>query len=109
MKILLVEGHAIVRAGFQRLLQSRPDSRLIETSTAAEGLQLQAEHRPDVIILDLKLPDANGLTVLREMLRRDPGAMVLIFTMYENPCSLPMRLMSAPSATSPKTTTQQAC
>jgi two-component system, NarL family, invasion response regulator UvrY len=84
VKILLVEDHPIVRAGCQRLLHNRPDTQVVEASTAAEALRSQSECRPDVIVLDLKLPDANGLDVLRQMLARDADAKVVVFSMYED-------------------------
>ena len=83
--VLLIEDHPIVRAGCRRVLESREAIEVIEARCAAEGSQLNRERRPDVIILDLNLPDASGLELLRELLRETPGAKVLVFSMYEEP------------------------
>lgn len=83
--ILLIEDHPIVRAGCRRLLQSRNGVEIIEADCGAEGLRLNRERRPDLIILDLNLPDTNGLDVLRQVLRETPAVKVLVFSMYEDP------------------------
>lgn len=83
--ILLIEDHPIVRAGCRRVLQSRAGIMLIEANCAAEGLRLNREQRPDLIVLDLNLPDANGLDLLRQLRGETPSAKVLVFSMYEDP------------------------
>ena len=83
--ILLIEDHPIVRAGCRRLLQGYGDFEIIEASTAADGLRLNLERRPHLVLLDLNLPDASGLDVLRQLLQETPGARVIVFSMYEDP------------------------
>lgn len=83
--ILLIEDHPIVRAGCRRLLQSRDGIEIIEADCGAEGLRLNRERRPDLIILDLNLPDATGLDLLRQVRRETPAVKVLVFSMYEDP------------------------
>jgi two-component system invasion response regulator UvrY len=83
--ILLIEDHPIVRAGCRRLLQSRNGIEIIEADCGAEGLRLNRERSPDLVILDLNLPDTNGLDVLRQLLRETPAVKVLVFSMYEDP------------------------
>ena len=65
MRVLLIEDHPIVSAGCRRLLQTRAEIEMFEAGTGSEGLRLCRELGPDVVILDLKLPDSNGFTVLR--------------------------------------------
>lgn len=84
-RILLIEDHPIVRAGCRRLLQSRDGVEVIEASSGADGLRLNREQRPYLVILDLNLPDANGLDVLRRLLHETPEVKVLVFSMYEDP------------------------
>lgn len=84
-RVLLIEDHPIVRAGCRRLLQTRPGLELAEAASAAEGLRLHADLLPDLVILDLNLPDANGLDVLRQLRAARPDARVLVFSMYEDP------------------------
>jgi len=84
-RILLIEDHPIVRAGCRRLLQSQDGVEVIEASCGGDGLRLNREQRPYLVILDLRLPDANGLDVLRQLLRETPAVKVLVFSMYEDP------------------------
>jgi two-component system, NarL family, invasion response regulator UvrY len=84
-RILIVDDHAIVRAGCCLLLQQREDYSLIEADSGEEGLKLNALHKPDLIILDLGLKDMSGLEVLKQMLAANPLGRALIFTMYEDP------------------------
>ena len=81
--ILLIDDHPIVRDGCRRLLAPRPDSVVIEAGSGEEGLAMSRRHRPDLVILDLNLPDGNGLEFLRRLLGETPAAKVLVFSMYE--------------------------
>ncbi len=85
VSILLVEDHPIVRAGCQRLLQERADITVTEAHSAAEGLRLCREITPDLVILDLGLPDSRGLNALQRMLASAPEQKVLVFSMHEEP------------------------
>ena len=83
--ILLIEDHPVVRAGCRRLLEGRPGMEIIEATTGAEGLRLNAERQPAIIVLDLNLPDAGGLDMVQRLLAQSPAARILIFSMYEDP------------------------
>jgi two-component system, NarL family, invasion response regulator UvrY len=82
--ILIIDDHAIVRAGCQLLLQQREDSRCLEASSGAEGLKLNSEQKPKLVILDLGLKDASGLELLKQIQAANPSGRILIFTMYED-------------------------
>jgi two-component system invasion response regulator UvrY len=84
MKVLLIEDHAIVRAGCARILQNRPDIEVVEAKTGAEGVAAAADG-PDVVILDLNLPDMRGLEVLQAIRAARPAQKIVIFSMYEEP------------------------
>ncbi len=88
MKILLVEDHPIVRAGCRRLLRdyASDDAALevIEASTGAEAVALNAAELPDIAVLDLRLPDLPGMEVLRLMREQTPQLKVIVFSMYED-------------------------
>jgi DNA-binding NarL/FixJ family response regulator len=85
LRILLVEDHPIVRAGCQLLLRQRDGASVIEAHSAAEGIRLCREIAPDLVILDLGLPDGRGLGALQRMLAAAPGVKVLVFSMHEEP------------------------
>jgi len=83
--VLLVDDHAVVREGYRRLLER--DVRLSvvgEASSAAETLRLDAQLRPDVIVLDIALPGVSGIEILRRIVSRRPDACVLMFSMYQD-------------------------
>ena len=81
MKILLIEDHPIVRAGCRRLLQdyASDDAALevIEASTGAEAVALNAAALPDIAVLDLHLPDLPGMKVLRLMREQTPQLRIM--------------------------------
>ncbi len=84
--ILLVEDHAVVRAGFRRLIEARPDLSVVaEASTGEAAGQLYATHRPAVTVMDLSLPGMSGLEAMRRILARDTRARILIFSMHRSP------------------------
>jgi DNA-binding NarL/FixJ family response regulator len=83
LKVLLIEDHPIVRAGCRRLLQSRAGTEIFEAGSGAEGFALARRERPRVVVLDLNLPDGNGLAILARLRGEIPTAAVLVFSMYE--------------------------
>lgn len=84
MRILLIEDHPIVRAACRRLLSSSAGTEIAEAATAAVGLSMARDVAPDVIILDLRLPDGNGLDLLVALLSEDSGRRIIVFSMYED-------------------------
>lgn len=84
MRLLLIEDHPIVRSGVRRMLREHA-SEIQEAGTAAEGLALFATMRPDIVLLDLNLPDMGGLDVLQRLRATQPAQLVIVFSMYEDP------------------------
>jgi DNA-binding NarL/FixJ family response regulator len=85
MKILIVDDHVIVREGVRRLLANFPDVAVHEAATSANALSAFRSQRPDVVLLDLNLPNSSGLELLRRLLLEDRTANVLIFSMHAEP------------------------
>ena len=84
--MLIVDDHPVVRQGLRALLEVQDG--LEVTGEAGDGpaaLKLAAEHEPDVILLDLKLPAMDGLAVLAELVARNTTAKVLILTSVTDP------------------------
>jgi DNA-binding NarL/FixJ family response regulator len=82
MKLLLIDDHAIVRAGIRRLLSSLSDISIVEAATGRDALIRYRERRPDVVILDINLPGIGGLELLQRLMIDDPTACVLVFSMH---------------------------
>jgi DNA-binding NarL/FixJ family response regulator len=82
-QVLVVEDHAIVRAGIRRLLDERGDMEVFEAATGEAALTEIAGRAPfALIILDLNLPGLAGLELLRRIVRQAPAAPVLIFSQH---------------------------
>jgi len=82
-RILLVDDHAVVRQGIRRLLMDYGvASDVVEAQTGAEALAAIERHVFDVVLLDISLPDMNGVEVLKRAKRRAPRLPVLMFSMY---------------------------
>ncbi len=81
IRLLLIDDSPLIRAGLRAVLENAPEVTIVaEAGTAAEGLAAVIAERPDVVLLDLRLPDKPGLAVCREILARRPGTQILILT-----------------------------
>ncbi|HEX3888968.1 MAG TPA: response regulator transcription factor [Phenylobacterium sp.] len=85
MKTLLVDDHAIVRDGLRRLLIDLGIGPIVEAGSGRAALALARTERPELVILDLNLPDLGGLEVLSRLLREDRALRVLVLTMHAEP------------------------
>jgi DNA-binding NarL/FixJ family response regulator len=86
ISVLLVDDHAVVREGYRRLLERAPDVRVVgEADCAAAAHAAFAAVAPDVVVMDISLPDVSGIEALRRMLAREPSARVLMFSIHEEP------------------------
>ena len=84
LKLLVVDDHAVFREGLRALLDLEDDFEVVgEASRGTEALALAAKEPPDVILLDLHLPDGNGADFCRELLEICPASRVLILSAYD--------------------------
>ena len=84
ISILCVDDHPLFQAGIRSLIESRSDMVLVGVaSTAAEGIALAHQHQPDVILMDLRLPDMSGISAIATIREQRPGARVLMLTTFE--------------------------
>jgi len=83
LRILVADDHHLVRRGVKALLEERPEWRICgEAATGREVIEKAARLKPDIIILDISLPDLNGLEVARRIRKESPSAEVLILSMH---------------------------
>jgi DNA-binding NarL/FixJ family response regulator len=83
VKVVLIDDHQLFREGLALLLGTFPQVELVGSgSSAREGCALVERVAPDVVILDVTLPDGDGIATTREVLRRRPKTQVLMLTMH---------------------------
>jgi two-component system, NarL family, response regulator LiaR len=85
IRVLLVEDEMIVRDAVSALLALQDEITIVgEATTAAQGVQLAKQLRPDVALVDLRLPDKRGTEVIHEILAKEPQTRILVFTAFAN-------------------------
>jgi DNA-binding NarL/FixJ family response regulator len=81
-RILLIEDHPLIRAGVRRLLAQRKSFALLEAERGQAGLELNQRHQPGIVLLDLDLPDGNGLDLMPQLAADNAAARIIILSMY---------------------------
>jgi len=85
MRLLLVDDHEVVRSGLRMLLESQHDIDIVgEAGTAGEALEAIEELKPDVILLDIGLPDMSGIEVMEHIRTIQPDSAVVALTIHED-------------------------
>lgn len=83
IRILLVDDHAVVREGLHAILDSEPDLEVVgQAETAEESIRRVALDEPDLVVMDIQLPDATGVDACREIRSRWPDVTVLMLTSF---------------------------
>ncbi len=84
MRVLIADDHGIVRSGLRLLLERQPDIEVVaEAADGAEARELAIRERPDLAILDVKMPKLTGLQATREIKAQAPEVAVLILSMHD--------------------------
>jgi DNA-binding NarL/FixJ family response regulator len=84
--VAIVDDHPIVRAGMQTILESSDDIVVVaEGGNGNEALRLVEEHHPDVLVLDINLPDKSGTEVTRQLRAQNSSTAILILTAHDDP------------------------
>src|SRR5581483_3675119 len=84
IRILTVDDHDLVRKGLAAILTLEPGIELVaEANSSDDALRLFREHRPDVTLMDLRLPDQSGIETARQIRRELPEAKILVLTSYD--------------------------
>lgn len=85
IRLLLVDDHEVVRTGLRMLLEHQPDMEIVgEASTGLEALELATREKPDVIVMDITLPDISGIETTRQIRRSQPNSAIIALTIHED-------------------------
>jgi len=83
--VLIVDDHALVRDGLEKLLNATTDIRVLATAeNGVTAVSLAREHRPDVVLMDLSMPGGGGIEATRAIRSADPGVRVVVLTSFSD-------------------------
>jgi DNA-binding NarL/FixJ family response regulator len=84
-RVVIVDDHPVVRAGMRTVLDAAGDVQVVaEGANGDDALRLVAQYQPDVLVLDVNLPDLNGLEVTHRLRKRDMETAILILTVHDD-------------------------
>lgn len=85
VRLLITDDHPVVRAGLSGMLSAEPDFEVIgEAGNGKEAVALTSELRPDVVLMDLRMPEMDGVTAISHIKSEHPETQVLVLTTYES-------------------------
>ncbi len=85
IRVLIADDHTLFRDGLRALLASIPDIEVVgEAANGKEALKLATELLPDVILMDIQMPDLNGIEATRQILRISPHVGIIVLTMFQD-------------------------
>src|SRR5690348_6958398 len=89
LRILIADDHPLFRHGIAALLGTTPDLEVVgEATTGDEAIRLADALQPDLILMDVRMPGANGIEATRQILHRSPHIRILVVTMFEDDASV---------------------
>ena len=89
IRVLIADDHPVFRDGLRGLVERAPDLHLVgEAATGTEAVAAAAETRPEIVLMDLRMPEMTGIEATRRILEADPSIGILVLTMSEDDDSL---------------------
>jgi two-component system, NarL family, response regulator NreC len=84
-RILLVDDHAVVRQGFKMILDAQSDMEIVgEAANGREAVELAAQLNPDIVVMDVAMPELNGIEATRRVIASDPHIRVIALSMHKD-------------------------
>lgn len=84
-RVLIVDDHNLVRAGIRALLEKQSNLEVVgEADNGRQALKMVTEHRPDIVLLDIAMPELNGLEVVKQLTRDSTGVRCIILSMHSD-------------------------
>lgn len=84
IKVVVADDQTLVRGGFRMILETQPDIKVVaEAEDGIEALEQVAAHRPDVVLMDVRMPRLDGVAATRRILADHPGTRVLVLTTFD--------------------------
>jgi DNA-binding NarL/FixJ family response regulator len=85
IRVLIADDHPVFRFGMKALLSTEADMKIVgEASDGRETMKLAADLKPDVILMDINMPEVNGIEATRQIVRAHPGIAILMVTMLDD-------------------------
>ena len=84
-RVLIVDDHPVVLSGCRSLFASDPSVKIDEAADAKSGHRAFTVRKPDVTVIDIKLPDVSGFELMRQIRKDDPDARIIMFSMNDDP------------------------
>lgn len=85
IRVLIADDHALVRAGIRALVEKQPNMEVVaEANDGREALRLARQHQPNIVLMDIAMPELNGLEALRQLVKESPGARSIILSMHSD-------------------------
>jgi len=84
IRVLVADDHAIIREGLRVMLGNQPDMEVVgSAANGREAVRLVDEHEPDVVVIDISMPELNGIEAISQMLPRHPHIKVIVLSIHE--------------------------